>query len=155
VGCAAVAYFGRRPAVRLLAVGGSGAAVLLAVQLALPQRVVDAIAPVTALERLAPVSADAIVVADASLFGTAAWAFDREDIYVVSAGEIEYGLSYPASRHRWLKDGMLADLIAASRDRHEVIVLCTRKDEPGIAAQLPATASREELGKVVLFRIPR
>jgi 4-amino-4-deoxy-L-arabinose transferase len=154
LGSAAIACFDFRPIARVLAVGGSGAALLLALQLALPARILDAISPVTAVASFAPVAADTVVVADGSLFGTAAWAFERNDVYVVEPGEIEYGLSYPESRHRWLRGAMLAELVAASRGRNEVLVLCIRKNEPLVADQMPAAAQRAEMGKVVSFRVP-
>jgi 4-amino-4-deoxy-L-arabinose transferase len=153
--CAAAAYVSSRPVLRLAAMGGLAVAVLLPLQLALPERVMNAVAPIGAVELVAAVSADTIVVADDSLFGTAAWVLDRDDIYVVSPGEIEYGLGYPESRHRWLKGSMLADLVAASRGRNDVLVLCLHKDEQRVAAQLPPTARRTEHGKVVMLRVPR
>ena len=148
-----IAFFNARPLARFLGIGAAGASFAFALQLALPQRVIDSIAPITAMEGLV-VAPDTIVVADASLFGMAAWALKRDDIYVTNEGEIEYGLDYPESRHRWLHGAMLRELVEQNSGRHEVLVICGRDEEPEIASQLPPSTRRTERGRVVLLAVP-
>lgn len=149
----AIAFFNSRPVARFLGIGAAGASLALTLQLALPQPVIDSIAPITAMEGLV-VAPDTIVVADASLFGMAAWALERDDIYVTNEGEIEYGLDYPESQHRWLHGTMLRELVARNSGLHEVLVICRPDEEPAIAPLLPPSTRRTERGKVVLFSVP-
>jgi 4-amino-4-deoxy-L-arabinose transferase len=149
----AIAFFNSRPIARFLGIGAAGASVALMLQLVLPQSVNDSIAPITVMEGLV-VAPDTIVVADASLFGAAAWALKRDDIYVTNEGEIEYGLDYPESRHRWLHGAMLRELVGQNSGRHEVLVICRCDDECEIASQLPPNTRRTKRGNVVLFTVP-
>lgn len=152
-GCAILASAARGPVLRLGAVAGAGAALILPLQIAVPQRALDNIAPATTLAPLAQTPADTLVVSDAPLFGTVAWVLKRSDIYVLSAGEIEYGLSYPDSRARLLDDAGLRRLLA-ERGKRGVLVVCSEPTASRIAGVLPAAARRDERGKVVVWRLP-
>ena len=96
-----------------------------------------------------------MLVSDDWLFGAVSWVLKRDDVYVVSAGEIEYGMSYPENRHRKLVGTMLADLIAANRGQHDVLVLCAASTEQAIEPQLPPATERSQAGRVRVLRIPR
>jgi 4-amino-4-deoxy-L-arabinose transferase len=152
-GCAAVVVRRASRASALAAVAGVSAAVLVPLQLALPDRLLELFAPVTAIAHYASVPRDALIVSEASLFGATAWALKRDDIYVISPGEIEYGLSYPESGHRWLKGAMLARLIDENRGRREILIVGQSSSAPGIEPQLPAHAKRSEQGRVTFWRI--
>jgi 4-amino-4-deoxy-L-arabinose transferase len=151
--CAVVAYRSPRPCVRLAAIAGAGAALLLPLQVVVPQRVVETVAPATAIARYAAASPETVIVADARMSGAAAWALKRNDIYVLYPEEIGYGMSYPEGRHRKLEGPMLEELIAANRGRHEVLVICNRATRDGIAPHLPSDVEASEHGAVVLLRI--
>jgi 4-amino-4-deoxy-L-arabinose transferase len=153
--CGASAFFGARPAARFAAIAGVGVAFFLPLDVALPQRALDAVAPSTAVEHYAATPRDTVLVSDDWLFGAVTWVLKRDDVYVVSAGEIEYGMSYPESRHRKLVGTMLADLIAANRGQHDVLVLCAASTEQEIGAQLPPTTERSQDGRVRVLKIPR
>ncbi|HZF30489.1 MAG TPA: phospholipid carrier-dependent glycosyltransferase [Gammaproteobacteria bacterium] len=152
---AAFACFSARVPLRLGAIAVAGVASILPLHFVLPQRVVEQVAPAVAVARYASAAPDTVVVADASLFGTAAWVLGRDDIYVVSPGEISYGLSYPEARHRNLDARMLEDLVAANAGRADVLLIVERDTARDLAPHLPANASRAEHGAVVLLRIPR
>ena len=153
--CGGIAFFSARPAVRLAAWTGAGVAFFLPLDAALPQRALDSIAPSTAVAHYAATPRDTVLVSDDWLFGAVAWTLRRDDVYVVSAGEIEYGMSYPESRHRKLVGTMLADLIAANSGRHDVLVLCAADTEEAIEKQLPPTTERSQDGHVRVLKIPR
>jgi 4-amino-4-deoxy-L-arabinose transferase len=153
--CGAVAFFGKRPVTRLAALAGVGVAFFLPLDLALPQRALDAVAPSTAVAHYAATPRDTVLVSDDWLFGAVSWVLKRDDVYVVSAGEIEYGMSYPESRHRKLVGTMFTDLIDANRGRHDVLVLCDPSTEQALGAQLPPTTERSQDGRVRVLRIPR
>jgi 4-amino-4-deoxy-L-arabinose transferase len=153
-GCAVFAL-GNVPRVpRVAAIGGVGAALFLPLQLALPQSVLENISPGITISRYGAASADSVVVSDAPLFGTAAWVLKRADIYVLSPGEIEYGLSYPESRYRQLDNAAFRRLIEANRGRHAILVVCEPATDERIAPLMPPYARRSQHGKVVLWRIP-
>jgi len=154
-GCGTIAFLGKRPEVRLAAMAGAGMAFFLPLDAALPQRALDAVAPSTAVALYAATPRDTVLVSDDWLFGAVSWVLERDDVYVVTSGEIEYGLSYPESRHRKLVGTMFADLIAANRDRHDVLVLCDPSTEHAIETQLPPTTQRSQDGRVRVLRIPR
>lgn len=139
---------------RLVAIAMAGVAFILPLQALLPRSVTEEALPMVAVARYAP-APDTVVVSDGSLFGTAAWTLKRNDIYVVSAGEIEYGLSYPEARHRKLTGTMLDELLAANRHRYDVLIICKPETERAIASHLPATASRWQEGSTVFVRIPK
>jgi 4-amino-4-deoxy-L-arabinose transferase len=156
VGLLAAAFATRaRPgAARLFAIGATGVALIVPLQAALPERLRENFAPATTIAEYGSVARDTVLVSDAPLFGTVAWTLRRNDVYVVSPGEIEYGLSYPDARQRRLDDGDLARLIAANRDRHVVLVVCDPGTARSLASELPARTERTASGRVVFLRIP-
>jgi 4-amino-4-deoxy-L-arabinose transferase len=139
---------------RLVAIGATGVALIVPLQAALPERLRENFAPATAIAQYGPVARDSVIVSDAPLFGTVAWVLRRNDVYVVSPGEIDYGLSYPDARRRRLDDGDLTRLIAANRGRHVVLVVCDAETAARIASELPARTERTASGRVVFLRIP-
>ena len=138
----------------MVAIGATGAALIVPLQAALPERLRENFAPATTIADYGPVPRDTLVVSDAPLFGAVAWALRRSDIYVVSPGEIEYGLSYADARRRWLDDDGVARLVAENQDGHEILIVCEAGTAAAIADQLPARTQRTERGKVVFLRIP-
>jgi 4-amino-4-deoxy-L-arabinose transferase len=152
--CGAIAFFSTRSTARLAAIVGAGIAFFLPLDVALPQRALDSVAPSTAVAHYATTPRDTVLVSDDWLFGAVSWVLKRDDVYVVTAGEIEYGMSYPESRHRKLVGTMFADLLDANRGRHDVLVLCDPSTEQALAAQLPPTTQRSQDGRVRVLRIP-
>jgi 4-amino-4-deoxy-L-arabinose transferase len=153
--CAAAAFAGRSANTRLAAVAGTGLALFLPVNVALPERVRERIAPGPFIERLEPVPDTAIVISDAPTFGSVAYFLNRDDVYVVSPGEIEYGLSYPQDRDRYLDDGRLPALLNRNIGRREILIICETGSEARFRGLLPASAERTERGELVAWRIER
>ncbi|HEY7673307.1 MAG TPA: phospholipid carrier-dependent glycosyltransferase [Gammaproteobacteria bacterium] len=149
-----VAFRSARSVTRLMALAIGGVAFILPLQVLLPERVLDVTAPTVAVARHAP-SAETVVVADASRFGTVAWTLKRDDIYVVSSGEIGYGLSYPEARFRELTGRMLAALIETAGARADILIVCKPATVAAIGAMLPARAMRFQDGSTVFVEIPR
>ncbi len=151
---ALVALWKTRTNLRLVATAIAGVAFILPLQISLPQRVLEEAAPVVTIERYAP-ARDTLLVSDASTFGTVAWTYKRDDVYVVSPGEIAYGLSYPEDSYRNLKGTMLSDVIAANRGLRSILIICKLETEAAIAAQLPSTVARTFNGSTVFLEIAR
>jgi 4-amino-4-deoxy-L-arabinose transferase len=153
--CAIVALRSERPRTRLVAFTGAAIAFFLPLDIALPQRAIDQFAPSTAIAHYATTPPDTLVVSDASLAGAVSWELKRNDIYVVNPGEMNYGLSYPEANHRKLVGTKLAELIAANRGAHDILILCEPGTEKDIDSQLPPSAERSSDGRVRVLRIPR
>jgi len=97
---------------------------------------------------------DAVLVSDSSLFGTTSWALQRDDVYVIGAGEIAYGLSYPEDEHRWLDAESLASLISDSEGKTDVLIFFEASTEESVRPALSRRGSRIQEGKLVLWHIP-
>jgi 4-amino-4-deoxy-L-arabinose transferase len=152
---AAVAYRSSNVPLRLAGLAVAGAATILPLQFALPQRVIEQAVPSVAVARYAAANPDTIVVADASLAGTAVWVLGRNDVYVMDPGELAYGMSYPEARYRDLSGPMLEELVAVNRGRADVLLILKRGSEQSFTPHLPADRLREEHGLVVFLRVPR
>jgi 4-amino-4-deoxy-L-arabinose transferase len=153
----AVSAFAARAArtdVRIAAISIGAAVLLLLFQIAIPQRALDVAAPVSALTNYTP-SRDAVLISDAQRFGTIAWAFKRDDVYVVSAGEIAYGLSYPEERYRELDGTMLRELIATSHPNHDIVIICKSETAREIMPDLPPAMTRTVHGSTVVLELAR
>jgi 4-amino-4-deoxy-L-arabinose transferase len=139
--------------IRIGGVALAGVALLVPLHFGLPQQALDNFAPGGAVARYAT-GADAVVVSDAPLFGTAAWVLKRTDIYVASPGEIDYGLSFPEAKQRLLDGPAFAALLAANRGRRDVLLVCVPSTEQDLKAWLPSGARREQQGNVIVWRMP-
>jgi 4-amino-4-deoxy-L-arabinose transferase len=153
--CAVIAFRSKEPRARLVAFTGAAIAFFLPLDIVLPQRAVDVFAPSTAIAHYAATPADTLLVSDASLAGAVAWELKRSDVYVLNPGEMNYGLSYPEATHRKLVGTKLAELIAANRGAHDILILCEPDTEKEIDPQVPPSAQRFSDGRVRVLRIPR
>jgi 4-amino-4-deoxy-L-arabinose transferase len=149
-----VALASRQARRRLAAVTVAGAMLLVPLHLALPRRALDNFAPGGIVARYAEATPDTILVSDAPLFGTVAWVLQRDDVNMLSPGEIDYGLSYPEARHRLLDAAGFAALLDASRGRRDVLVICEASTEATLKPWLPSSAQRSQHGKVIFWRVP-
>jgi 4-amino-4-deoxy-L-arabinose transferase len=80
------------------------AAIMAVCPLILPARIVDKEAPDASFLRLEPrVEESTVLVTDGALVRSVCWSYKRSDVFLLGTqGELEYGLSYPDSRHRWI-----------------------------------------------------
>jgi 4-amino-4-deoxy-L-arabinose transferase len=148
-----VALVSREARMRIGGVAVAGAALLVPLHFGLPRQALDNFAPAAAVARYVA-GTDAVVVSDAPLFGTAAWVLKRNDIYVASPGEIDYGLSYPEARQRLLDGPAFGALLEANRGRRDVVLVCVPSTEAELKAWLPSGAQREQQGNVIVWRVP-
>jgi 4-amino-4-deoxy-L-arabinose transferase len=156
-GAGAAIFAASRPrsGMRFAALGGAGIALLLTLAVGLPQMALDNLAPRALLTDGALAAPDALVVSDASSFGAVAWYTKRDDIYVMTPGEIAYGLGYPESRARNLQNGGLERLIEDNRGVRDIFIVCRPDNEEQIGVELPDGATRVERGGLVRWHIPR
>ncbi len=154
LGAAIAAIVVRRPIARLVAFCVPGAALIIAIDLALPQETRDDKAPQVLLSDGVLSAPDAIVVTDSKTFGAVSWYTKRNDLYVLSPGELAYGLEYPDSRRRNLEGGGLAGLLRENRGRRDVFIVVRPEQEAAIDAPLPKDAMRLERSGLVRWHIP-
>lgn len=142
----------RGAAMRLTAIGAAGIALVLPLQLApLPQWLLDSKAPAGFLAADVAVGADTVLISDSSLFGAVAWSFGRDDVYVLSEGEIAYGLAYPESRHRSLDEARLDALVAAHAG--DTVMILRDSTAQRLPPALIARAERRQRSDVVILRL--
>jgi len=155
IALAAMALRQRTAVRRLVLYGCTGLGFQLALIVALPQSVYDSKVPEQFILSQRPaISADTLVVSDASLIRGVAWHLERDDIYLLNEGELAYGLSYADSAHRLLKNESLASFLAESTRTQKVVIFCVPSHESLFLDYLPNRASRLQQGKFVLWTIP-
>jgi len=154
LGAAIAAFVARRPLARCVALCVPGVALIIAVDIALPQQTRDDKAPQVLLTDGVLAAPDAIVVTDSKTFGAASWYTKRSDLYVLSPGELAYGLEYPDSRPRNLEGGGLAGLLRENEGRRDVFIVVRPEREAEIDAPLPEGATRTERSGLVRWHIP-
>ena len=152
---AVIAYWSRQTTLRVAGIAVAGAAALLPLHFALPQRVIEQRLPAVAIAHYASTTPGTIVVADAPLAGTTVWVLARDDVYVLDASELSYGMSYPEARYRDVDPRGLADLVESNRGRAEILLILKDDTERRLAPYLPVGADRSQHGFVVLLRFPR
>jgi 4-amino-4-deoxy-L-arabinose transferase len=139
---------------QMLLVGGAVLPFYLLITIALPPSVGQERGPSEFLAEHVDAAPDALIVSDASLFGTTSWALQRDDVYVIGGGEIAYGLSYPEDEHRFVDEQSLASLIRANEGSVDIVIFCEDGTEQRILPALPPGTSRTQVGGLVLLRIP-
>jgi 4-amino-4-deoxy-L-arabinose transferase len=102
-------------------------------------------------DRLTP---DSIVITDDNLVRAVAWYLKRTDIYLVSTGELGYGLGYPDARYRLLDPARLRALLAHNAGRQAVLMACLGPCPAALTAQLPAAAQQDAEGMFHFRYVP-
>ncbi len=128
---------------------------LLIAHLAFPDRASAHKSPgVLIQQHSAQIPANAIVIADSYVIGAVSWTLHRNDIYLISPGELEYGLQYPDAKHRLLRPDDLSALLLKNQYTHPVAMVCSDGCADGMVPQLPADAVRYSYGIFDLWLIP-
>lgn len=95
------------------------------------------VAPHSSLARLSPlpilekekhlITPNTILVSDANVVRAVAWVLKRTDIYLITKGELAYGLSYADSKNRFLGIPGLKKLLKQQKSgelKHKIAVFC-------------------------------
>jgi 4-amino-4-deoxy-L-arabinose transferase len=108
---------------RSVLMGLAALPIILAFSLALPDSVIDRKAPGRFLRQFDNTeSAESILVADGSMVHSVAWVFKRQDVYMLSSGELAYGLSQPEAADRLLDADGLARLKSSLQPGQSMLV---------------------------------
>jgi len=146
---------------QLLATGVAALPLLLTIPFAIPNSIRLSKMPGDELAALtADLPPDALLISDGAFLHAVAWTARRDDLFLLSAGELEYGLSYPEDRHRLLTPETLQTLLAESLGKRDIFIACDDGREPVVGsaldqAGLNGKVSRTKYGDMVAWKIPR
>ncbi|MDA8163601.1 MAG: phospholipid carrier-dependent glycosyltransferase [Desulfobacteraceae bacterium] len=112
----------------------------------MPHSVLQAKAPGPLLQRHLPeITPETLIISDGEPVQAVCWFFRRDDVdLLVDAGELGYGLHYPAARHRLLDPAAARRLI--DRNRGRAVLVATASDYQRWKASLPPAASEDNSG---------
>jgi len=101
---------------------------------------------------------DALVITDGVFVQAVDWTLKRSDAYLLSPGELEYGLGYPDSRSRLLDAAGLQALLDEARGHRAMLIVCDLEREPLVAtalrkSHLTRAAYRIDYGDMVAWSI--
>lgn len=100
------------------------------------------------------VTEHAIVISDKSLVHAVAWYLKRDDIYLISKGELNYGLGYPEARHRYLNKARFKSLMEGNASRRPVLMVCKRKCPEKLTTLLPPMVKNHTWGLFTFWFAP-
>jgi 4-amino-4-deoxy-L-arabinose transferase len=101
------------------------------------------------------IHSDTLLVTDDTLAHAVAWYYQRDDLYLIGTGELEYGLSYPDAQHRYIEPGTLGGWILEQSRERPILVFYNRKQSDRFDESIPAQARRSEFGSFILWSIPK
>jgi len=138
----------------LLVVGLAPVALLLALQGALPERVLEVKAPGGFLARhRSEVTPETIVLSSSDTVRAACWTFRRDDVFLVeSAGELAYGIANDESGGRLLDLGAAARLIERHRGHVVLVARPSKYDYWRPLLPPPVSEDRQGSGGYVFVR---
>jgi len=145
-------YFATRATIKLM---GSLLAIiplLFTIHFAVPNQVVEHKAPGLLLEQYrARIDKNTMIASDASLVRAVSWYLKRDDVYLTTKGEMEYGLSYPQASDRFLDPQRLSELLNNDASRASILMVCKRSCNPQLENLLPTSADKMTYGVFVLW----
>jgi 4-amino-4-deoxy-L-arabinose transferase len=151
----ALALWQRKDTWRLGLTGVSLLGVIIALPLVIPNATRLSKMPTEFfLRQKADLNEDFILVSDGAFFRSVAWVFERDDIYMLSPGELDYGLAYPDAQHRLLDGDGIDRLIGENMGKTEIVIIPSIETEVGLASRMPPGAQRTQEGRYIVWRIP-
>lgn len=129
---------------------------LLLLHLAVPEQFLKRKSPQLVLQQYrSQTPNDAIVIADSYNVGAVAWALKRQDIYLVSPGELRYGAGYPDASGRLLNPAFFQALLQQNLKTHSVVMICSEDCDNWMLQKLPSNTVQYNYGIFELRIIPR
>ena len=133
-------FLARNGTVKIGLIAASAVPLFCALGFLLPQNIILKKAPVEFLQQMrSTLSGDDVLVADGLLVRAVNWAFKRDDVYMLSPSELEYGLGLPEGKNRLLDVNRFMELLENARSEGKsVAVFCKRTCPQGIIESMPA-----------------
>jgi 4-amino-4-deoxy-L-arabinose transferase len=146
-----IAYYNNRPGVKLIANMALISPLLFTIDYILPEQVLELKSPGVLLGQYKDkITDNTLIISDGNVIRAADWYFKRDDIYLISVGELEYGLNYPDTAYKLLDQEQFSKLMTASGNR-PIIMVCNPTCDEKFSRLLPATASKQIWGDFELW----
>jgi 4-amino-4-deoxy-L-arabinose transferase len=140
---------------RLVLFAASMTALMLTTQFALPQRTADSKMPGAFLRAHASeIMPDAVLVSDDIMIHAVNWFFKRSDVFMISAGESAYGLSFEDSKHRLIEYNGLKSFIDEHAGRQPLVIVYHTDSDHRVRPLMPPNAVEYHQGLFVIWIIP-
>ena len=105
-------FFISRPVLKVVGTSMTIVPLFFAFNITLPSNVTLSKSPVEFFKKISnDINDSDTLIVDGSIVRAASWAFKREDIYMLSRNELDYGLGYYDSKYRLIDDRMLKNMI--------------------------------------------
>ena len=146
-----IAYYNNRPGVKLIANMALISPLLITIDYIIPEQGLELKSPGILLEQYKDrITDDTLIISDGNVIRAADWYFKRDNIYLISVGELDYGLHYPDSAYKLLDQMQFSALMSKSENR-PIIMVCNPTCDEKFSNLLPATASKHTLGDFELW----
>ncbi len=119
-----------------------------------PYKIIAKKAPSQLILEAAPlIDNKTIVISAGSMFRAVNWYLKRQDVYLLTKNEVEYGLNYPDSSYRFMTATTLKQMIQ-EKSEHPVAIFCHRDCPDYLLKMLPADVTLKTFGSFE-FRLIR
>jgi 4-amino-4-deoxy-L-arabinose transferase len=146
-----IAFYNKRPGIKLIANTALITPLLFAIDFVIPGQALELKAPGVLLEQYKDqITDDTLIISDGNVIRAATWYFKRDDVYLISVGELDYGLQYPDSAYKLLDQQQFSALMSQSASR-PIIMVCNPTCDEKFSRLLPATASKQTWGDFELW----
>ena len=135
------------PLQRVVRYSAAPLAFMLSMHFTLPKQVEDNKAPASFLQSVATmISPQTLIVSDSNMSHAVAWQYKRNDVFLISSGELEYGLTYPDAQQRFLDKEKFKQFLAQYQWKRPIAIFY-RDREFSYNALLPANVQSFRYGK--------
>jgi 4-amino-4-deoxy-L-arabinose transferase len=146
-----IAFYNKRPDIKLLANAALISPLLFAIDFIIPEHSLELKAPGVFLEHYKDqITDDTLIISDGNIIRAVTWYFKRDDVYLISEGELDYGLKYLDSTDKLLDQEQFSELMIDSANR-PFIMVCNPTCDERYSKFLPAAASKENWGDFELW----
>jgi len=147
-----IAFYNNQASIKLIANTVLISPLLFAIDFIIPEQSLELKAPGILLEQYKDkITDDTLIISDGNVIRAVTWYFKRDDVYLISVGELDYGLKYPDSTYKIIDQEQFSELMSSSANR-PIIMVCNPTCDERYSKFLPATASKQSWGDFVLWQ---
>jgi 4-amino-4-deoxy-L-arabinose transferase len=146
------AFYNKQPMIKLTANTALITPLLFALPFVLPEQAIELKSPGVLLEQYKNrVTSDTLIISDGNVIRAVDWYFKRDDVYLISEGEVDYGLTYPDARYKLLNQQQFAALMANSKNR-PIVMACNPACDKNFSNLLPSSAKNQVWGDFEIWQ---
>jgi 4-amino-4-deoxy-L-arabinose transferase len=139
---------------RLLLQASSIVAILVVINIGLPQRTMQSKMPGDfLLAHKDKLTADTILLSDDIMIHAVNWYYHRTDVYMTGAGESKHGLSFADSSHRLIEGEALKNFISSHLGKDSMVLVHHSDADEKMQKIMPPQAQQYRWGRFVLWYI--